>query len=91
MGFDDQICSNLEARLNNKIREMQDEEYMEKVLNEMTISNIHYNLRSNFLRFFRENISKIRQEMYEEFRNYLCDEDFDLYIKKAILHYEGYN
>ena len=91
MGFDSQISSNLEARLNNKIKEIQDEEYMDKVLEEMTIPNIRFNLRSSFLRFFRENISKIRQEMYEEFRHYLCDEDFDLYIKKAVLHYEGYN
>lgn len=91
MGFDDQIASNLEARLNNKIRDIEDEEYMDKVLEEMTITNIHYNLRSNFLRFFRENISKIRQEMYEEFRHYITDEDFDLYIKKAVLRYEGYN
>jgi hypothetical protein len=91
MGFDDQIASNLEGRLNNKIRDLENEEYMDKVLEEMTIPNIHYNLRSNFLRFFRENISKIRQEMYEEFRHYITDEDFDLYIKKAVLKYEGYN
>lgn len=91
IGFDSQIASNLEARLNNKIREIENEEYMERVLEEMTIPNIHYNLRSNFLRFFRENISKIRQEMYEEFRHYITDEDFDLYIKKAVLRYEGYN
>jgi hypothetical protein len=91
IGFDDQIASNLEARLNNKIKELKDEEYLDKVLEEMTITNIHYNLRSNFLRFFRENISHIRQEMYEEFRHYITDEDFDLYIKKAVLRYEGYN
>jgi len=91
IGFDDQISSNLEARLNNKIKAIQDEEYMDKVLEEMTIANILYNLRPNFLRFFRENISKIRQEMYEEFRHYITDEDFDLYIKKAVLKYEGYN
>ncbi len=91
IGFDDQIASNLEARLNSKINQITDEEYMDKVLEEMTIPNIHYNLRRNFLRFFRENISKIRQEMYEEFRHYITDEDFDLYIKKAVLRYEGYN
>jgi len=91
IGFDDQIASNLEARLNNKIREIASEEYMDKVLEEMTIPNIHYNLRRNFLRFFRENISKIREEMYQEFRHYITDEDFDMYIKKAVLRYEGYN
>jgi len=91
IGFEDQICSNLEARLTNKIKGLKDEEYIDKILDEMTITNIHYNLRGNFLRFFRENISHIRQEMYEEFHTYITDEDFDLYIKKAVLKYEGYN
>lgn len=91
MSFEDQICSNLEGRLNNKIREIEDDEYMEKVLNEMTIPVIKYHLRLNFLRFFRDNISKIRQEMYEEFCSYITDEDFDLYIRKAIIRWEGCN
>lgn len=91
IGFDSQIASNLEGRLNNKIREIHDEEYMEKILEEMTIPNIHYNLRSNFLRFFRENISKIREEMYQEFKHYITDEDYDLYFKRSIIKYEGYN
>jgi len=91
MSFEDQICSNLEGRLNNKIREIEDEKYMEKVLNEMTIPVIKYHLRLNFLRFFRNNISKIRQKMYEEFCSYITDEDFDLYIRKAIIRWEGCN
>jgi len=91
IGFEDQICSNLEGRLTNKIKGLKDDEYIEKILDEMTITNIHYNLRGNFLRFFRENISHIRQEMYQEFHTYITDEDFDLYIKKAVLKYEGYN
>ena len=91
ISFEDQIYSNLESKLNSKIRETEDEEYMEKILNEMTIPVIKYHLRLNFLRFFRDNISKIRQEMYEEFCTYITDEDFDLYIRKALVLYEGCN
>jgi len=89
ISFEDQICSNLESKLNSKIREIQDEEYMEKILNEMIIPVIKYNLRLNFLRFFRDNISKIRQELYQEFCTYITDEDFDLYIRKGIIRWEG--
>lgn len=89
ISFEDQICSNLESKLNAKIREIQNEEYMEKILNEMTIPVIKYNLRLNFLRFFRDNISKIRQELYNEFCSYITDEDFDLYIRKGIIRWEG--
>lgn len=91
MGYEDQIVSNLEGRLNAKIRDIKDDDYMEKVLNEMTIPVLHYNLRSNFLKFFRENISKIREEMYQEFKDYLEDCDYDMFFRKAIIFYEGCN
>ena len=91
ISFEDQVCSNLEARLTNKIRMIDNEEYMEKILNEMTIPVLLYNLRSNFLRFFRENISKIREEMYQEFRHYMEDVDYDFYFRKAIIRWEGCN
>jgi hypothetical protein len=91
ISFEDQICSNLEARLTSKIRLIDNEEYMEKILNEMTVPVLLYNLRSNFLRFFRENISKIREEMYQEFRHYMEDVDYDFYFRKAIIRWEGCN
>jgi hypothetical protein len=91
IGFSDQIISNLSGRLTSKIKDIKDEEYMDKVLSEMTIPNIHYNLRGNFLKFFRENISHIRQEMYQEFCTYMEDIDYDLFFKKAVMSYEGYN
>jgi hypothetical protein len=62
---------------------------MFKVLEEMIIDTHHYHMRSNFLKFFRENIPSIRQEMYEEFKDYMEDTDYDLYFRKAIFKYEG--
>ena len=89
ISFEDQIIANLEGRLNANIKMIKDEEYMDLVLHEMTIPVIFYNLRLHFLKFFREHISHIRQEMYEEFRKFMTDTDYDFYFRKAIIHYEG--
>ena len=89
ISFEDQIIANLEGRLNANIKMIKDEEYMDLVLHEMTIPVIFYNLRLHFLKFFREHISHIRQEMYEEFREFMTDTDYDFYFRKAIIHYEG--
>lgn len=91
ISYEDQIVSNLEGRLNARIRLIQNEDYMEKVLNEMTIPVLFFHQRMNFLKFFRENISKIREEMYDEFRHHMTDIDYDFYFRKAIIHYEGCN
>ena len=91
ISYEDQIVSNLEGRLNARIRLIQNEEYMEKVLTEMTIPVLFFHQRMNFLKFFRENISKIREDMYDEFRHHMTDIDYDFYFRKAIIHYEGCN
>ena len=89
ISFEDQIIANLEARLNSAIMKMDDEYEMSAVMEEMIIPVIHFHLRGNFLKFFREHISFIREEMYQEFRTYMEDIDFDFYFRKAIIHYEG--
>ena len=91
ISFEDQIIANLEGRLNARIRMLDDEEMVDKILEEMTIPVIEYDKRSHFLRFFREHISKIREEMYSEFCGHMDDTDYDFYFRKAIIHYEGCN
>lgn len=92
ISFEEQIVANLEARLNDRIKRIQDGEYRDKILDEMTLDVSLFAERGNFLKFFRENISSIRDlELYPEFRAHMSDTDFDLYIHKAIAHYEGYN
>ena len=59
------------------------------ILDEMTLPVRFYDKRGTFLHFFRTNISKIREEMYDEFKEYISSEDYDLYFRKAIMHYEG--
>lgn len=63
------------------------EEYQERVLYEMTLED--YQDKPLFLKFFRDNVLKIREEMYEEFSQHMSDTDFDLWFRQAIAVYEG--
>lgn len=87
----DQIASNFMGRLNAKIRDMDDLKLQEKVLSEMTLPSSEYNKRQHFLQFLRENVSYIREELYEEFKEHITDTDFDLWFKSAVLKYEVEN
>lgn len=69
--------------------ETEDELYMSRILEEMTLDTSKFDKRSNFLKFFREHISSIREDMYQEFKSFMLDEDYDAYFRDAILHYEG--
>ena len=89
ISFEDQIVANLEARLNQRIMAMENSCVRDQILEEMTIPVIDYHKRLAFLTFFRQHISKIRQEMYEEFHTHMDDTDFDFNFRKAIIHYEG--
>lgn len=91
ISFEEQISANLQGRLNAIIREIVDTDYQSLIINEMLISINLFHLRGNFLKFFRDHISKIREEMYQEFREFMEDTDYDLYFRKAIMSYEGTN
>lgn len=65
------------------------EYFSENVLNEMTLASSNTSNRMHFSLFFRTYVSKIREEMYKEFNQYLDDSTFDLFIRKGIMKYEG--
>jgi hypothetical protein len=89
ISFEEQVAANLQGRLNAIIRDIEDADYQSLIITEMLIPVIHYHLRGNFLKFFRESISRIREAMYQEFRDHISDTDYDLYFRKAIMVYEG--
>jgi hypothetical protein len=64
-------------------------EFAENVVVEMAISSSDYENRKNFLKFFRKNMLSIREELYEEFKEYMNDTDFDLYSLSAVCMYEN--
>jgi len=72
----------------NKQQKIQDrvEEFAENVLYEITTQE-HW--KPNFLLFFRTFLPHIKEEMYQEFKQYLDDTTFDLYMRKAIMNYGG--
>jgi hypothetical protein len=57
----------------------------------MSFSEQSYNEKPNFSLFFRSVIANIREELYSEFKEHLSDEDFDLYMRKALITYETGN
>jgi ribosomal 50S subunit-recycling heat shock protein len=88
MSWRDQIIGNLNGRLNAKARNLDDNDFQEKVLVEMTMATDSYDARRHFLKFFRNVLLEIREEMYEEFKNHIDDTSFDLYFRDAISMYE---
>jgi len=65
------------------------EDFAMTVLNEMMLPASEFQNRLCFLLFFRTSMLSIREEMYEEFKDYITDTDFDLYFRKSIFTYEG--
>ena len=65
------------------------EQLQEKVLNEMTVASSMSSERQYFSLFFRSHVAAIREEMYQEFKDHMDDTTFDLYMRKALMHYEG--
>lgn len=89
ISWEDQIKGNLAGRLTKIIRDIENEEERDKILEEMTKEE--YEDKINFLKIFRKNLSSIRDELWNEFKEHITDTDFDLYFRKAIMSYEGYN
>jgi hypothetical protein len=85
----DSITSKFIHKLNNKVMELTDETFQEKILEEMTFRNSQFALRPNILKFYRENMFNIRDEIWEECKNTISETDFDLYFRSAIQSYEG--
>jgi hypothetical protein len=62
---------------------------MESVLIEISIPSSLSATRQYFSLFFRSHLPFIREEMYAEFKEFMDDTEFDLYMRKAMVHYEG--
>jgi hypothetical protein len=66
-------------------------EFQLNVLNELPIESSKFNERKSFLFFLRSNLSQIQSELYNEFKEYVSDTDFDLAFRRSIYNYEGCN
>jgi len=82
--IEDHLINNREQKIEFAI-----EYFSEQVINEMTINSNNYQDRRHFLLFFRTYLHLLREELNEEFKDYLNTFEFDLTIRKAISLYEG--
>ena len=92
ISWEDQIAGNLMGRLNAYIREIKDEKFKENVILEMQLnSDSQITNRSNFRKLFLSKLPLIKEDMYEEFKEYMDDGEFDLYLRRAVSKYEGHD
>lgn len=90
--------TNIEISIMNKITDIyiDDEEltyyeyFVEKVMNEMACDSNYYADKIFYNIFFGYCSAQIRDEMYNEFREYIDDESFDYYFRCALSSYEGF-
>lgn len=78
------LSENKQEKIENAI-----DYFSSSVLEEMSLSTLKWDQRLNFGLFFRSVAGQIREEMYREFTEYLDDTSFDLYMRKALMNYEG--
>ena len=86
INWGDQIQANLIGRLRACIR---DDEKLDDILDELTEES--FEKKPELRRIYLSNISRIREELSEEFKNYISAEEFDLFFRKSLLHFEGGN
>lgn len=85
----EQIQANFIGRINARIRDMDDLDKQEKILEEVMIDPKQYEKRKNLLKFYSKNLPYIREEMALEFKDYISDTDFDLYFRSATSFFES--
>ena len=66
-------------------------EIVDLILEEMIVPTKFPEKRANFLRFFRKFSPDLFDELQKEYEEYIDGVSFDMYMKKAILKYEGEN
>lgn len=91
ISYRDSILAKVVAHMNRVIIETEDETTRDALLEEMILPNSDYLERKNFLSLFRQEIPKIKEQLYTEYKDDMNDTDFDLYLKQALVHYEGQN
>lgn len=79
------LCScGLEEEKEDLIQTFQD-----NVISEMTENTSNWSKRLNFSLFFRTYLPILREELFDEFKGFITDTEFDLAMRRAISTYEG--
>lgn len=89
LSYREDILSKVVHYMNKEITAVGDHDLQEKLLYQMTLPHSRYTDRSDFLSFLRTHIASIKEKLYAEYKDVVSDTDFDLYLKQAIIVYEG--
>ena len=76
-------------KLSEKEKEDIVTDFSDNVLFEMCENTSNWSKRLDFSLFFRTYLSHLREELFHEFKSFVTDSEFDLFIRKAISTYEG--
>jgi predicted house-cleaning noncanonical NTP pyrophosphatase (MazG superfamily) len=90
ISYREAILTKVMHLLNKQILAIDDPEHQEELLHEMILPSSDYTRRKKFLGFFRTHIPSLKEELYEEYKEFVSDTDFDLYLKQALIVYEGH-
>ena len=88
IAFEDQIYAIFSLKVNERIAAAP-EELKDTLLEELTVSTNEPERRMNLTRYLRPYLSKIWNEIFDEFSANLTTTDLDLYCRKVLLKYEG--
>ena len=64
------------------------ESFKQSVIEEITVPSNEYKNRQNFLLFYKTQLQILKEELYNEFKEFVSDEDFETYYRRGIIKYE---
>jgi hypothetical protein len=90
ISFEDQICANVYGRLRKMIQELEDDDYKDKIIEQM-MGNTTDSERKEYNEFFIKSFILIKEELFTEFvtGNYIEKSEFEGHITTAIKRYQG--
>ena len=88
ISFEDQIVAKFKRYINQHIMNIEDDNVRDNVLHELTLKTWNFSERKNVSNMLRVLIPKIQVDMYEEFKDYMNEQEFDMSIRKALCLYE---
>lgn len=86
ISFEDQIIANFIGRMNARLKSYKD---VDDVLEE--IISRDGSLRKKYNQFIISSYSTVKEELWREFSNFITNGEFDIYLRKAIISFEGEN
>lgn len=88
ISWEEQVNSNISARLETRIKNIKDEELQEKIVVGMS-ENCEDEDRDAYIKFIEENAKSLKEELYKEFveEGYINSKQFEKYFESGIKNF----